>query len=148
MKTITKYKADDGSEWDSAEKCVAREQMIVGVEKAMAVLKPHPTNLNWDGYVQHDQETLLECKRSLFKISNQKGVLKWWIDKQKVEHGKTEKDLIEDCHPSYFLRMLDGGNRPICSGYSRLAAIDENLREWNQPYFALNPGTGICRCVG
>ena len=148
MEQITKWKANDGSEWDSQEKCIARGRMIEDVDRAMAVLKPHPTDLNWEGYVQHDQKTLLECKRALFKISNQEGVLKWWIDKQKVEHGKTEKDLIESCHPSHFCRMLDGGNRPLDRGYSRLCCIDENLREWNQPFFALNPEKGKDLCVG
>ncbi len=147
MEIIIKYKANDGSEWNSEFECVSREQMIMDVEKAMSVLKPHPTELNWDGYVQHDPKSVLECRRSLFEIANKEGILKWWIDSQKADHGKTEDELIQDCHPSWFQRMLDGDNGPLNCGYSRLSCIDENLQEWNQPYYAMNSGTGedVCR---
>ena len=148
MIEIVKWKANDGSEWGSQENCIARERMIEDVDRVMALLKPHPTELNWEGYVQHDLSSILECKHALFKIANQEGVLKWWIDEQKTKYGKTEKELIEDVHVSWFCRMLDGGNRPLDLGYTRLYCIDEKLREWNQPYFAMNPGKGIDRCVG
>jgi hypothetical protein len=80
---------------------------------------------------------LLWVREQLFAIANQDGVLKWWIDDQKKK-GQTDAELIA-CHPSWFCRMLDGGHAPLDRAYNRLCCIDEQNREWNQPYFAMNP---------
>lgn len=148
METITKYKAADGSEWNNPEDAEAREDMIRDVEHALNWLKPTPDDLNWKGYVQQPEEMVRKCREDLFSIANQEGVLKWWIDSQLNEHGTTKEELIHNAHPSWFGRMLDGGHEPLAKGYTRLCCIDSQLREWNQPYYAMNPGTGELTCVG
>ena len=148
MKQINKWQAEDGSEWTTREKCAKRDAMIDDVDVAMCALKPHPSDSGWEGYVQHTPDTVMACKRRLFNIANQEGVLKWWIDKQKKDYGKTDKSLIEECHASWFCRMLDGTHMPLDRAYSRLHCIDEQLREWEQPYFAVNQGSGKNICVG
>jgi hypothetical protein len=148
MKKITKYRANDGSEWDTYKDALVREHMIDFVDSAMAKLKTTPGDSNWEGYVQHDKNTIFQCKKELFEIANQEGVLKWWIDSQINEHGKTVNELIEACHPSWFGRMLDGGHAPLSVAYRRLMCIDDLYREWNQPYYAINPGSGKEECVG
>ena len=148
MKTITKYVADDGSEWGDEFAAKNRESLVLAVRDAMTFLKPTPNDLNWEGYVQQTPTLVLQCKCNLFAIANQDGILKCWIDRQKNDHGKTEEDLIVDCHPSWFGRILDGSCRPLETAYGRLCCIDEKCREWNQPYFALNPSKGRDVCVG
>lgn len=148
MQVVTRYKANDGSEWQSEDDCKFRDSMIAEVNVAMSVLKATPTECNWKGYIQQDASAVKRCKEILFAIANREGVLKWWIDRQKQEHGKTDADLIGSTHASWFGRMLDGGHDPLWSAYSRLCAIDKDNREWNQPYCATNPGEGEMVCVG
>lgn len=148
MKQVVKYVADDGSEWFSEDKCIGRDMMIAEVDRAMSGLKPRPQNGGFEGYIQHDRESVLKCKRMLFAIANRDGILKWWIDRQKNEHGASDESLVEQCHPSWFGRMLDGNHGPLEHAYGRLCAIDNEFREWNQAYFAANPGTGKMVCIG
>lgn len=148
MQTITKYRALDGSEWNTAADCIARDNLVAEVKLAMSVLKPTPTDMNWGGYVQQKPVDVRYCKEKLYEIANQEGILRSWIDRQKNEYGKTDKDLIEDTHPSWFGRMLDGGHRPLANAYSRLCCIDSEFREWEQPYYANNPGEGKLVQVG
>ena len=148
MRSVTRYQANDGSEWDTAEKAHKRDAMSSAVDSAMCLLRDVPSELNWEGFVQQDPETIREVKRRLFEIANVHGVLKWWIDSQQKEHSKTENDLAQNCHPSWFVRLLDGGSRPLGIAYGRLCAIDEHGREWNQPYYANNPPKGAVEVTG
>jgi len=138
MEIITKYRANDGSEWDSEVKAAKRELLIAEVNAVMSLLPPVPTEPNWKGYIRHDKQTIRTVRQGLFFIDNREGILKWWYDQQKTDHGKTDKDFLE-CHPSWQCRMLDGSHRPLERAYGRLCCIDEYGREWNQPYFARNP---------
>ncbi len=147
MEKITKYRANDGSEWSTKLSAAMREDMIIQVQGAMKNLKDHPTDLNWDGYVQHSEESVVECKKSLFSIANKEGVLAGWIEDQMKSHGKTTDDLIYNSHPSWFGRMLDGAHTPLMRAYGRLCRIDDLCREWNQPYFVSNPPADAS-CVG
>ncbi len=146
MKTITKYQSTDGSEWNAPEQAIARDKMEAEVNEALGCLIKPPAEPNWEGFVQQDASDVLECKTMLFQIANQEGVLKWWIDDQLTKHGKTERQLIEDVHPSWFGRMLDGGHGPLGRGYGRMACIDKQYRQWNQPFYAANPVEGA-KCV-
>lgn len=102
-----------------------------------------------EGSVFLDKDAAIQCdametdvKSELFRIADQDGVLKRWIDSQRKDHGKTDEDLIRNTHCSWFSRMLDGSHRPLDKGYYRLQCIDAENREWNQPFFAANPGEG------
>lgn len=138
MYTKTKYVAKDGSEWENEEGALNRENLIDEVNKIMQELKPTPTKLNWKGYIQQNPSVVESVKRKLYNIANRDGILKWWLDYQKTEHGNTDESLIK-CHPSWFCRMLDGSHTPLDKAYSRLWCIDDNCREYNQPYYALHP---------
>jgi hypothetical protein len=148
MQTVTRYKAKDGSEWALESDCLARDNMVDSVANAMSNLKNTPKDCSWKGYVQQSSSSISRCKEMLFRIANKEGVLKWWIDSQINGHGKTEWELINNIHPSWFGRMLDGGCGPLSDAYHRLCCIDTNCREWNQPYYAMNPGGGEMVCVG
>lgn len=147
MYTVTRYVANDGSEWRFEAQCLARDALIVKVADAMAELKSTPTDNNWEGYVQQDPDAIIRCRDKLFEIANTDDVLKSWIDRQCTTHGKTVRELAREVHPSWFGRLLDGGHEPLAKAYARLCAIDADYREWNQPYYALNPGTGADVCV-
>jgi hypothetical protein len=148
MKKVTKYQANDESVWNSREACCRRDRLIDAVDLAMSKLKPIPSECNWEGYVQQDSDALLSCKKSLFDIANTDRILSKWINTQMDIHRKSKQELVENTHPSWFQRMLDGGHDPLSRAYSRLCCIDDNCKEWNQPYFANNEGTGVDVCVG
>ena len=144
MHAITKYVANDRSEWNTVEDAEKRDELIIDVKVATSILKEAPDDMefaNGHGYVQQRPEIIQNVKESLYALANRDGVLKWWIDGQKKDRGKTDSDLINNCHPSYFCRMLDGGHGPLSEAYNRLCRIDEQNREWGQPYYAINPGT-------
>lgn len=137
MEVVTRYKAADGREFQSRDECIKRDELIKEVNTIMGSLKPTPDKLNWEGYVQQDKQTVLSVRSSLYRIANRPGVLADWIKSQKMDHGKTDGDLV-NAHPSWFGRMLDGGHEPLGDAYSRLCCIDSENREWNQPYYAMN----------
>lgn len=147
MRAIKRYQAVDDSEWETAEEAEARDRMVADVTDALSELKPTPDECNWNGYVQQDPDAIQRCREKLHAIANAEGVLKWWIDDQKQSWGKTDADIIA-LHPTWQGRMLDGGHVPLSRAYSRLCAIDEEGREWNQPYYAVNPEKGENICAG
>lgn len=144
MKKITKYQANDGSEWKTKEDAEKRDILIVEVEAAMSPLQPNPGTIefaNGHGFVRQDVVAVANVRKNLYAIARRDGVLKWWIDQQKAQHGQTDEGLMA-VHPSWFSRMLDGAHRPLDRAYSRLCCIDDQYREWGQPYFASHPDKG------
>lgn len=141
IKTISKYVADDGSEWNEVSKAAFRNALIASVNMAMDNLKVRPDNIefaNGHGYVQQDAESIKRCKQVLFEIANQDGVLKWWIDGQKEKFGSTDESFLTT-DPGWFGRMLDGSHAPLSRAYARFGCIDSQNREWGQPFYANHP---------
>lgn len=139
---IQKWKASDNSEWNSEADADARDEMIRSVNDAMSPLGPRDSRVErGDGYFQHSEVALTRAKLALYEIAKA-GPLKWLIDDQINIHGKTDADMALRVHVSWFGRMLDGGCDPLERAYARLYCIDDQFREWQQPYYAINPGTG------
>jgi hypothetical protein len=141
MQAVTMYKANDGSLWKNEAEAIERDSVDELVAQAMKIIPARPKHSLDNEYVQHSRQDLIRCKTALFEIAKA-GPLKWWIDNQKAAHGKTEKELIEVTHPSWFGRMLDGTCGPLGNAYSRLCCIDSEDREWEQPYHANHTPAG------
>ena len=135
------YKASDGSLWKTESEAIERDSVGELVALAMRMLPERPKHSLDHEYVQHSRQDLIRCKTALFEIAKA-GPLKWWIDNQKATHGKTEKELIEVTHPSWFRRILDGTRTPLGNAYGRLCCIDSEDREWEQPYHANHTPAG------
>lgn len=139
MEQVIKYKANDGSEWTTAEKARERDVLFAACEAAMGELKHVPSDMRCGWYVQQDLEALRRTKQRLFDIANtSKGILKRWIDQQMQNHSKTEYQMVHEVHVSLYSQMLDEDDGPLCSAYHRLRCIDDQCREWNQPYYVDN----------
>ena len=83
MEAIIKYKANDGSEWNNAEKATERDNLISTVDGIMSALYPVPNDTNFangHGYIQQDAKALANVKADLFHVANTEGILKWWVD--------------------------------------------------------------------
>lgn len=141
MEEITKYRAMDGSEWTTPEQALAHEQVIESVNAAMEPLGKRPDDCaftNGEGYIQHDKADVLKSRLAIHDLAKA-GPLKRWIEDQKAIHGKTDYQLAVEVHPSWQMRMLDGGCSPLECAYGRLLCIDDQCREWGQPYYASHP---------
>lgn len=112
MKPVTKYEADDGSVHDSAKAATERDELIRRCEAIQEELGMRP-------------------RPEGASFGSGRGY---------VQHpAGTRKKLLE------WLKMM-GANRESAGPTGRLIhrmwCIDEDDREWGQPYFALNPGEG------
>lgn len=139
MKTVTRYQADDGSLWADEAKARERDDLSRAVALAMAPLGPLFKNesgcdfANGLGYVRHDPGTVRAVKGALILLSHP--VIGYWLDEQAAKGV----DLLA-VHPSWFCRVIDHYSDPLAKAWSRLWCIDEQGREWGQPYYADHPG--------
>lgn len=140
MEEIKRYRANDGSIFDSPEKAIERETEIVVIEEiTRACLKPVPTELNWVGYVTQNGSAVEDYQRVLMKIA-----------KRHCYGGSRDSEGIWDfkckeVHPRGIAgRFIDDAeHRPLSRAWGRLARMREMLdgrfREYNQPYYAIYP---------
>ena len=103
MKTITKYQATDGKEFDSEKECLDYEALITRVDTIMEALPPLPKDglldfSNGEGFIQHDKTILRNVQLSLLK-EMQKHIDHRWIqdtlDNENVDPGYVKK-LVDD----------------------------------------------------
>jgi hypothetical protein len=138
MKAVTKYQADDGRLFDSESAAIEHEFYLSEIEGIEKALPPRPDDgckfENGDGYLQHTQESVDAFKREILMLAARRlkdPKLAEWAKKPQEVHGF-----------SYVGRLLDDCDRHLYGLWSRVMCMDEKNREWGQPYFALNPGTG------
>lgn len=138
MEIITKYKAVDGSEFNTENQCLDYECLIRKVDNIMKDLPPLPKDegcefTNGGGYVQHDKICLRKVKINLLEEI-----------KKHINHKWVQQTIDdENVHPSYVSRLIDDcGIRPLSKAWDRFNCIDELAREWGQPYFANNSDKG------
>lgn len=137
-KQISKWVANDGYEFTSQAAAEERDRLLVAVELAMRPLGPrYEFKCSGTGYVQHSAQAVEQAKLGLYELARKP--LKWWIDAQKEKHGKTDTELALHVHVSWHCRMLDGSCPPVERAYCRIMCLDEQHREWDQPFFAANP---------
>lgn len=134
MKMVTKYKANDGAEFDNANACKKYEQLCAEIDAVMATLPRRPADkdckfANGHGYLQHNQETFLAARAALLTIGNRLIPHKWF--QQSLSNT--------DIHPSWCGRLIDEVSAPLSRAWLRISCVDKEFREWGQPYFANNP---------
>lgn len=138
METITKFKADDGEEFDAKSDCMAHEALCAEISEVMRLLPPTPKDDGCDfanglGYIQHDSATFGKVREALLRIGNRISHHRWFDDA--LANPST-------VHPSYPGRIIDDVSRPLALAWYRVMCTDKELREWGQPFFANNPKAG------
>lgn len=137
MEQITKWKADDGTEFTEESECAAYEKMCADVTLVMSAFPAQPENdscsfANGGGYLQLSEEVVADVRGKLLDIIA-----------TKIDHKWVEESRDTKIHPSYVDRLLgDYDIRPLCSAWGRLSKIDKQWREWGQPYYATHPDEG------
>lgn len=137
MRTIIKYQADDGTEWAEAEAAHQRDRLIADVREATAgILKPRPETGSFRGYIKQDPARVLQYKAALLRLA-QREIPDYVMNEHVADPSSVSNNSI-------LVRILDEGGttRPIAQAWWRLQTIDDEGREWEQPYYAINPGKG------
>lgn len=89
---------------------------------------------NGAGYIQHSAEVVNKCQREFLNFCYE--VTGNSIFNEKIVH---RQGIVG--------RYLDDGGSDLYKHWHRFVCIDENNREWGQPFFALNPTKGKQRCL-
>ena len=107
-RAIQKFRADDGTEFNTEAECDSHEALCADVATILATLNPRPNNSgfnNGGGYVQQSAESFGAAHAALLIVAN---------------------------------RCINGHPRPevVSKAWLRIMCTDKNFREWGQPYFA------------
>jgi hypothetical protein len=141
MKTLTRtiYKAVDGTESESKEKCLKHEQLSDDVSLIMSILSPLPKQkdcsfANGEGFIQHDKYYFDRVKIQLLKLMK-KHINSDWIQ-QSIDNPTI--------HSSWVGRLLDDYRElePLRRAWCRISCTDFKYREWGQGYYAEHPEKG------
>lgn len=137
MRRISKYLADDGTEFKDPAKCRDHEKLLCRLTRIEAIIGPRPKDikyLNGHGYLAHSPKNLKRFKAALYAEA-----LPF------ISHlpliGPSNVDLI--CSIGIVGRWIcDCCPQPIYDLWYRLMCLDDRNREWGQPYFAFKPLAG------
>lgn len=134
MKTVTVYEAFDGTRFDAAVFCQRYEDRLAYFNKLMAKLTPRPDDMEHGTFIRQNIDTV------------------WWLRAMVIDESCLSEALKAKVTPliesralpqlSIAGRYLDDVDPLAYSAWSRLTCIDSEGREWEQPYFAVNPGHG------
>lgn len=142
MKPVSRFKADDGSMWDTTEAAEKRDREYAEIERIMLPLGAKYDDgackyANGGGYVQHDPDVCAAVWDALLRVAVREAsiIAKWDAD------GKlgTGREALSNHIAGWLLRFLDYSG-PLPSAISRMYTIDASGREWGQPYYRNNPG--------
>jgi len=133
MKIITKYRADDGTEFNSEAEAVNHDALCLEIKEVISDLPKRPSNgykfENGEGFIQHQPHVFWGVRDALIAIG-----------KRYINYGWLDKTLKDrDIHPSWVLRLFDEQCPALSRAWYRIMCTDKKLREWGQPYFADHP---------
>lgn len=116
MKAVIVYESNDGHQFQSDAECIEYEALKTVLQHTEAMLrKAIEGNLNFSGGVETYLSAELAAK-------------------------------YRECPRGIVGRFLSDGGGPkydaICRLWNRRYAIDDQGREWGQPFFAFNPDKG------
>lgn len=134
MKAVTRFLADDGSQWDTEAAALKRDALCSHVDEAMKLLRARPDDADFDNggvYVQQEMGPWLAAKQRIVDLAFA------------VTGHSVFAHNAEDIHArSVAGRILDDTGGPLAKAWWRFACIDEKWREWGQPYFVSHPNEG------
>ena len=132
MKAITKYRADDGAEFDCIERCERHERLCADIAKAMEPMGERP-KLGDGDHFEHAVKDCLQVKRNMLAIVRRE------LDPEGTRFPvlKHPDDAI---HPmSAVGRIVDDYGGLLNKAWGRLCCISFTTgREYEQPYFTLH----------
>ena len=124
MKIINIYEAVDGKRFNKEHECLLYEKIANQVIEFTNKLDMN-AKIDGEGYIQHPIGTKEAVKTTLLRLSNH------WF--------KENRDVLTYALGRY---ISDGEIKCLGRLMSIYQCIDTKERQWNQPYYANNPGTG------
>lgn len=136
MQTVTRYKADDGSEHATPEAASQRDADVALVRDATAPLGPAKDLRSDAEYQQHRLSDVTAVKvRLLRRAAERDPMFAEWLASGKAK-GVREADVHAR---SWAGRYFDDCDGPLAVAWARLGRIDAQGREWQQPYYVDHP---------
>lgn len=129
MKQVSKYETTDGRLFDYEIKAI-NHQAILDVVEAVQKLLPN-VHFGYNDYVQLTQQQYDDFKQAF------DGVIEQYH--HDIANLVTEKHI----RGSIIGRLLDDYDSPAYNLTFILDSIDDNLRWYNQPYYANNPAETV-----
>lgn len=133
MKTIQKFKSFCGKIFDTAEECIKYEIISKQVNEFLSTIEDSEkydegcSFSNGKGYIQHPKDTKNKIEQKLIELSNQ------WFTKWAEEKPFTNFNYVLG-------RLIDDTNMSCLNKLSyKLMCIDEQGREFGQPYYCSHP---------
>lgn len=138
MKITSRFETKDGKLFADEGEAIKWERLIddcASAVKPLGTLRPDSNGAN---YVQHDAATVLAVKTALLEIAKP-----YFLN---TPHFQGDPAKI---HPMGVVgRYIDDSDlRPLNSVWWMISVIDDEGREWGQPFYALNPGGGKLVCL-
>jgi hypothetical protein len=134
MEVVTRYIAFDGKEFTGIADCMQYEANCVMAENIMRGIPDVARGYdfaNGGGYIQHDLRDLLKTRNEFLEFCRRFTKHKWLqetIDKGWNAHSSWVGRILEECLP-----------HSICRHWYRFYCIDNDGREWGDPFYANNP---------
>lgn len=126
MRTITKFVAADGREFNDSARCEMYERRLEIAAETMKVLGDRPTLGHWR-YVQHDAKIVNAVKNELLDRMREAHPSWSWGDSKNEDIGTG--NIVG--------RYCDDNDSPFKAAWWRLMCINlTSGREYDQPYFA------------
>ena len=137
MKTLLKYKSDDGIEFVSETECLRHECLVIELQGALAPLGPK-VNIGGNGmFKQHDPANVRKASEAVLAII-------------KREYSEMDEFTFDTCAPdnpsvwhTYLGVFVSETN--LFRSIQRLTCINQHTgREYDQPYYAVKSARAQC----
>lgn len=134
MKQISKFKAIDGKLFDTEAECKKYEGYLTLIENAHAAIQSALDSscdfANGGGFVQHNP----------LDLANFKSLVAQAIRSQL---GDKHAQMFIDNPRGFIGRIIDDGDDKYLKGFIyRIWSIDNQNREWGQPFYAIESNAG------
>jgi hypothetical protein len=140
VKQITKFQADDGTEFRTPNEAMAHDALCVEVAALVAKLHARPDDgcnfSNGHGFIRQDKDAVLAVQRGLVAIARRY----FGSDEIYERHFRYSEEAEKPTGHTFVGRLIDDGcPAPVTRAWQRLMCIGEDFREWGQPYYANHP---------
>jgi hypothetical protein len=138
-KAITKYQAEDGSEFVTEAEAQAHDRLCAETADIIKLLHPIPEDCdfsNGGGFVQQIPAVALAVQRGIVKVARR------YFNRDEIydRHFDYAENAEKPVGYTFVGRLINDGCPNVLYGaWHRIMCMDENFREWGQPYFASHP---------
>lgn len=130
MQPVTMYASNDGRLFKTEQQCRDHEALGERCQDALLATLGDRPELKHGRWKQHTQQAVMRARYALVQIA-----------KEVWPNEEVWKRDITNLHPWGIAgRIATDSNSPFARAWGRLMCINfDNFREYDQPYFALNP---------